>query len=209
MRIHILVAASTVALAASSGVTLAQETMADGLVMVNVAGSMVEVPVSIAAEACGMDAAAVIEAADMMNSDARGADMVAAEPNSDAAAAEPTTEAAVGAGAASTETEAGTATETSTGTATADAGSSADAAGEAGQVPESASAGVAADLAMEAELADGGSEAAAEEDAATTADAGAEAAAGGGAAMPTAVCEIDQATADQHGITAAVGASGG
>ncbi len=188
MRICTLLAASTVTLIASSGASFAQETMTDGLVMVSVAGSMVEVPVSIAAQACGMDAAAVIEAAGMMNTDARGADMVAAEPNSDAAAAEPTTEAAVGAGAATTETEAGTASEASAGTA-ADAGMGADTATEA----DAGSAGVAADMAMEAET--------------ETADAGSAAAAAGGPATP--VCEIDQATAEQHGIPAAGEAAGG
>ncbi len=194
MRIRTLVAASTAALIASSGASFAQETMADGLVMVNVAGSMVEVPVSIAAQACGMDAAAVIEAAGMMNSDARGADMVAAEPNSDAAAAEPTTEAAVGAGAATTETEAGTATETSADTA-ADAGMAADTAmgADAGTEADAGSAGVAADMAMEAET--------------ETADAGSAAAAAGGPVTP--VCEIDQATADQYGIPATGETAGG
>lgn len=205
-------AVSAAALIASSGASLAQETMTDGLVMVNVAGSMVQVPVALAAEACGMDAAAVIAASDMMNTDAKGADMVAAEPNTGTAAdtsTEPTTEAAVGTGAASTETEAGTVTETSTDTAAADAGmgtgtgtdtaggtSTDTAAADAGtgantaaeefQVPEEASAGVAADLALEAEIANGGSETAAAGDAAAAADAGTEGAAGGEEAMAAA-----------------------
>lgn len=185
MYIHTLAAVSAAALIASSGASIAQETMADGLVMVNVAGSMVEVPVSIAAEACGMDAAAVIEAAGMMNTDAKGADMVAAEPNTDAAAAEPTTEAAVGAGAATTETEAGTVTDTSADTAATDAGLAVD-------MATGANPGTA-DAAMEAE----------------TAETGSEATAGSDPAMPTAVCEINQATADQYGIAAAGETAGG
>lgn len=191
MRIRALAATSIVALVASTGASLAQETMTDGLVTVNVAGSMVEVPVSIAAQACGMDAAAVIEASGMMNTDAKGADMVAAEPGTDAAADEVATEAAVGTGAATTETDAGTVSDASTDTAAADGGTTT----EADQATDANSAGVAADLAMEAETA--------------TADAGSGAAAGGEMAAPTAVCEIDQATADQYGIPAAGETSGG
>lgn len=249
---------SAAALIVSCSTSFAQETMADGLVAVNVAGSIVRLPVALAAEACGMDAATVIAASDMMNTDAKGADMVAAEPNTDAAVADPsveaTTEAAVGTGAASTETEAGMATETSTDTASAgastdtmantttdmaapnasaatnttagtetvtstgDADTSTSAAGENFQVPEGASAGVAADLAMEAEIANGGSEAAAEGDVTAAGDSGGEGAAGGelamtgasgGEANPAAVCEIDQATADQYGIAAAGETAGG
>lgn len=166
--------ASAAALIVGASACFSQETMTDGLVMVNVAGSMVAVPVSIAAEACGMDAAAVIAASDMMNTDAKGADMVAPEPDAAAANAadEATTEAAVGTGAASTETEAGSATEATTDMADADSAMSDDA----------ATADASTDTA------------------ANDADA---------ATPPEAVCEIDQATADQHGITAASATTGG
>ena len=234
MPIRTLVAASTVALLASAGASLAQETVRDGLVAVDVAGTIVEVPVALAAQACGIDAAEIIAAADMANTDAKGADMVAPEPNTAAAdvaaatgtdpvaatgAADPaaTTEAAVGADAGSTETADGTFVE---GTSeTPDPGLTAETAtGEASTGMDQmadASGTAAADGGTEtAAAADAGTGATATEAGTETADAGtaagedmmadAELTASGaaGAAAPTVVCQIDQATADQNGITA-------
>ncbi|HVG47869.1 MAG TPA: hypothetical protein VM899_07015, partial [Rubellimicrobium sp.] len=179
MLIRTLAAASSVALLASAGASFAQETVRDGQVAVDVAGTIVEVPVALAAQACGMDAAEIITAADMANTDAKGADMVAPEPDTAAAetstaeaqvaaatgtdpagatgAADPaaTTEAAVGAGAGTTEPADGTFVEG--GTDTPDPGLTAETAtGEAstGMDQTADASGAAADAGTGATAAD-------------------------------------------------------
>jgi hypothetical protein len=200
MQVRLLVTTSATALFLATGVGLAQdEITSDSMVSVSVDGTLVEVPVSLAAQACGLDEATVMANAFMDSMDAReGSEDVTASP-------EPmeTTEDMM--------SSEGTVT---TG-ATADAADTSDAASQ----PDSSAADdlAAADVADEAiTAAEVGDDTTGLADAATKADNSADSATADEAAetvdglepagepetagLP--VCEIDQPTAEQFGVPA-------
>lgn len=238
MKMRTLAATSAAALLASAGALAAQEAMtSDSMVSVSVDGAMVEVPVSLAAQACGLDEAAVMANAsmDMAGTEADMDTAVAPDPTAteedtmasdDAAAGDAmatedmaaTDDAMATDDAAATDTaeaatdQNGVPLEPDDGGADADASAdmtaTTDVADAAAETPEADIAeDVAADAGATAETtADTGTEVDASADSAT-ADAAAETLDGAGAM--TAVCEIDQATADQFGLPAAGETSGG
>jgi len=202
MQVRLFVTTSAAALLVATGAGLAQEdTATDDMVSVSVDGTMVEVPVSLAAQACGLDEATVRANAfaEAMDTKEGGEEVTASpdpmETNEDMLSSD----AAVTTGVAADGAETADGASQTDGTAAEDQ-AVADVANEATTAAEAGDAATGA--ADTATTADSSADSAIADEAAETGDELQESAGASTGAAGLAACEIDQATAEQFGFPA-------
>jgi hypothetical protein len=195
MQPRLLVTTAAAALLISTGASFAQDGLtSDSLVTISVEGTLVEVPVSLAARACGLEEAEIMASAfteEMDEQEAGEETTVAPDPME--------TEADVTSSDGEAAANEATDTADATGAEAQPAGSEADASAPADVADEAATAAAAGEGATSeadtATTADNSADSATADEAAETVDGVEDAASAG--VSGTAVCEIDQATAEQ------------
>jgi len=195
MQLRLLVTTAAAALLISTGASLAQDGLtSDSLVTISVEGTMVEVPVALAARACGLDEAEIMATAFTEEMDAQETgEATTVSPDPTETVEDVTSSDGDDASDGATDTAEATDTEALPEGADAEALAAADVADEAATA--AALGEDATGVADTATTADNSADSATADEASETVDGIEEVASVG--ASGTAVCEIDQATAEQ------------